>query len=210
MKRAFLFLVPFVLHAAPLPDDQAAAYLEQLAASRPKQGATAVHFRETRTSPMLAKPAASEGEIYFQPPLMFRRETSDGGAMVCNGETLWIYSPADHEVERYKLESKGAEAFKGLMAAFNLQDVGQLFRFTVERADEITRITLVPKRRAERRMFDQMVLDVGPDKKLRRAWWSSPGGEQTDLHFSNERQTDSASFEFQPPAGVKVTAPLGR
>jgi len=210
MKRLLFFLLPLSLGAAPLPDDQAGAYIAQLAASRPREGATAVHFRETRTAPMLAKPASAEGEIYFQPPLKFRRETKDGNVMVSDGKALWIYSPQDREAERYRLDAKGAEAFKSLMAAFNLQNVDELFRCTVEQSGEIHRITLVPKRRSERRLFETMVLDVRPDRKLRHAWWSSPDGGQTDMIFSNERPASDVSFDFQPPAGVKVVMPLGR
>jgi outer membrane lipoprotein-sorting protein len=211
MKRLLLILsFPVVLHAAPLPDQEAVGYLEKLAASRPQKSATVVHFRETRTSPMLTKPAVSEGELYFQPPDRFRREETAGNVMVSDGATLSIYTPANREVERYKLGSKNADAFKGLIAVFNLQDVARLFNFTVEREGGMSRITLVPKRKAGRRMFEQMVLDVGTDQKLRTAVWTSPNGERTEMIFSNERPAGKVSFEFQPPAGVKVTTPLGR
>lgn len=210
MKWLLLLLVPTALRAAPLADGDAAAYIERLAASRPREGAIAVDFREIRTTPMLAKPALSQGEIQLQPPMKFRRETSDGALMVSDGRTLWIYSPADREAERYSLEGRGADSFRSLMAAFNLQDVGASFRFTVEPAGDITRITLVPKRRSERRLFETMVLDIGPDQKLRHAWWSSPDGGQTDMVFSNERRVEAADFQFEPPAGVKVSQPLGR
>jgi outer membrane lipoprotein-sorting protein len=209
MKRALIFLLPLALHAAPLPSDEASAYLSIVAASRPKQGATTVHFRETRTSPMLKNPAKAEGEMSFQAPDRFRRQTTDGGVLVSNGGTLWIYSPAGREAERYKLGSKGGDAFRGLMAVFNLQDVDKLFRFTVERSGDIHRVILIPKRRSERRMFDTMVLDIGPDKKLRHAWWSSSDGSKTDVIFSNERDAGVVSFEFRPPDGVKVSTPLG-
>lgn len=127
--------------------------------------------------------------------------------MVSNGDTLWIYSPADREAERYKLNSKMAGAFAGLMAAFNFQDVERLFRFTVERDDNQYRVALIPKRRSESRMFKRMDLVVGSSQKLRSAAWTSPDGGKTEMVFSDERPAGFVTFEFQPPAGVKVTAP---
>lgn len=213
MIRAFLFLLlPVSLWAAPLPDDEAKAYLDQLAASRPKDSATTVHFRETRISPMLSRPAMAEGDLAFQPPARFRRKTvgENGSLMVSNGEVLWIYYPAFKEVERYDLKSGAADAFRGLMSAFNLQDVARVFRFTVEREGDLHRVTLIPKRRSERRLFDELVLDVGPDQKLRRASWTSPDKERTEMIFSDEQRAANIDFDFQPAAGIRVTTPLGR
>lgn len=213
MKRALLFcLLPVSLLASPLSNDDAKTYVEQLAASRPRDAAVVVHFRETRSSPMLAKPVVSEGEVAFQPPARFRRETTgaNGSLMVSNGETLWIYYPAFKEVERYDLKSGAVDAFRGLMSAFNLQDVARLFRFSVEFENNIHRVTLIPKRRSERRLFDALVLDIGADRKLQRASWASPGGERTEMTFSGEHAAASVNFDFQPSAGVRVTTPLGR
>jgi outer membrane lipoprotein-sorting protein len=210
MKQTLLiFLLPISLFAAPLPNDEAKTYLDQLAASRPKDAAVTVHFRETRSSPMLARPVVSQGELSFQPPSQFRRETG-GSLMVSNGKTLWIYYPAVKEAERYDLKAGAADAFRGLMSAFNFQDVSRLFRFTVEREDGGRRVTLVPKRRSERRLFDEMVLEIGPDQKLHRASWTSPEGERTEMTFSGEQREASPNFDFQPAAGVRVTTPLGR
>jgi outer membrane lipoprotein-sorting protein len=212
MRHLFfcLLLVPVLLHAEPLPGDEAAAYLAKVAASRPQKAAITVHFRETRTAPMLARPSVVEGELTFQPPDRFRREAKNGDVMVSDGATLWIYSPAEKTAERYKLGSRMADAFAGFMAAFDLRDVDRLFRYTVERAGALHRVTLVPKRRAERRLFEQMTLELGPDQKLRRVAWTSPDRESTTLEFSHERPAGKVSFTFEPPAGTSVRAPLGK
>lgn len=211
----FLLLSPAMARAQKLPDAEAQAWLQQLAASRSPDAVTAVNFRETRTSPLLQAPVMTEGTLQFQPPDRFRRETTgrNGSVMVSDGTTFWIYYPAFQEAEKYSVEAGGgaaAAAMNALVAAFQARDLDKFFRCEVTREGDSHRVALEPRRRNERKFLASITLLVGPDQKLRHAAWTTPDGERTEVDFSGERTILRGDFEFQPPNGTHVNTPLGR
>jgi chaperone LolA len=210
-----LLLSPDAAQAQKLPDAEAQAYLQKLAATRSGDAVTQVSFRETRTSPLLQAPVTTEGTLEFQPPDRFRRETTgrNGSVMVSDGTTFWIYYPTFQEAEKYSVKAGGgaaAAAMNALVAAFQARDLDKFFRCEVAREGDSHRVTLEPRRRNERKFLSSITLLVGPDQKLRHAAWMTPDGERTEVDFFGERTVARGDFEFQPPNGTHVNTPLGR
>jgi chaperone LolA len=210
-----LLLSSAAARAQKLPDAEAQAWLQQLAATRSGDAVTQVNFRETRTSPLLQAPVTSDGTLQFQPPDRFRRETTgrNGSVMVSDGTTFWIYYPAFLEAEKYSVKAGGgaaAAAMNALVAAFQARDLGKFFRCEVTRDVDSHRVTLEPRRRNERKFLATITLLIGPDQKLRHAAWTTPDGERTEVDFSGEHTIAHGDFDFQPPKGTHVNTPLGR
>ena len=67
-------------------------------------------------------------------------------------------------------------------------------------------------RRALKRMLQQFTIRFKAELQVERTEMLQPNGDRIVTSYSNESRApiDAGMFEFTPPAGTKVTTPLGR
>jgi chaperone LolA len=192
------------------------AFIEQLAASRSAKGAVTVAFNEERALAALAAPVTTEGTLTFQPPNKFRRETRGerGSVAVSDGKTFWIYYPAFREAERYDLNSQRflQDTVTALMASMNAENLRREFRYRVRREGGIHVLELEPKRASLRKAVRSITLRIRPDFTAESNVMVFPEGDRATMTFSNEKpiRPSGSEFTFTPPAGTRVSTPLGR
>jgi outer membrane lipoprotein carrier protein len=167
-------------------------------------------FRQTIESPTLASPLESHGTVAFEKPNRMRWDYAapEEQLIVGDGETLWIYQPADKQVIKAPL----GEAFHATTPVTFLAGLGRVerdFEPSLER-DEAGRwvLKLVPRKDAG---IGTLVLVVRkPDASIEEARITDPLGTTTRIAFSNERRNtrvDPTLFRFTPPSGVDVVKP---
>ncbi len=167
-------------------------------------------FRQTVESPTLATPLESHGKVAFEKPNRMRWDYAapDEQLIVGDGETLWIYQPADKQVIKAPL----GEAFHSTTPVTFLAGLGRLdrdFEPSLER-DEPERwvLKLVPRKDSGIGTLGLLVRKK--DASIEEARITDPVGTITRIAFSNERRNgdlDAALFRFAPPSGVDVIKP---
>ena len=167
-------------------------------------------FKQTMESPTLAKPLESHGTVAFEKPNHMRWEYAkpDEQVIVGDGETLWVYQPAERQVIKAPL----GEAFQATTPVTFLAGLGRLdrdFEATLEGDEpERWRLRLVPRRDTG---IGTLQLTVRKkDASIEEARITDPVGTTTKIAFSNERRNvdvDAARFRFTPPPGVDVIKP---
>src|SRR6266446_1107373 len=198
--RAFLaLLLGLAFGAAPAPaaDDALKDVLARLQTRYETTRTLTADFRQSVESPTLASPLESHGTLAFEKPNRMRWDYAapDPQLIVGDGETLWIYQPADKQVIKAPL----AQAFRAQSPISFLAGLGRVerdFEATLER-DEPARwvLRLVPRKAAA---------------TVEEARVTDPLGTTTRIAFANERRNvplDAALFRFTPPPGVDVVRP---
>ena len=167
-------------------------------------------FEQTVQSPTLAGTLESHGTLAFEKPNRMRWEyrPPDEQTIVGDGETLWIYQPAEKQVIKAPL----GEAFQARTPVSFLAGLGRLerdFEATLE-SDEAERwvLRLVP--RQDKGIGTLTLVVHKPDAAVVEACITDPLGTTTRIRLSAERRNlalDAALFRFMPPAGVDVVRP---
>lgn len=214
MKSILLFLIACADFATAAPLDQPAldALLAQIAARRAGKAVEA-DFVESKTLPMMREPVVERGTIAFEPPDKFLRRTENGTISVSDGRVLWLYYPTFQQAEKYPLGTPHGpgEFFRLLAATVRLDDLAKEFRVAGETTPDGHLLTLIPRSAGIRRMLQSIVLELDPSLRLRRSVITSKEGDRTETTYSNERTMPAgrAVFQFEPPKGTTVVAPLG-
>ena len=167
-------------------------------------------FRQTVESPTLATPLESRGTVAFEKPNRMRwtYAAPDEQVIVGDGETLWIYQPADKQVIKAPL----GEAFQATTPVTFLAGLGRLdrdFDAALEREEpERWILRLVPRKDSGIGTLRLVVRKS--DASIEEARVTDPVGTTTRIAFANERRNadlDAGMFRFTPPAGVDVVKP---
>jgi outer membrane lipoprotein-sorting protein len=218
-----LFLIIFVLasvtgvaQSEPL---SAPAVKELLARIREKRAAAPhveADFQEEKTIHLMNKPIVSAGKAWFEAPSKFRREVKGNSPSitVSNGSQLWIYYPNFKSAERYSLGKRSPldAGIAALTAALNLENVEGNYRITATKTDKGYEMELLPRHPSMKRLFQKFNLRLNDDLQVEHTEMLQPNGDRIVTVYSNQKRAPipSSTFEFTPPAGTDVTAPLGR
>ena len=173
-------------------------------------------FQEQRIVHLMNKPIAYSGKIWFQAPNKFRREVrgNSPSVNVSDGQQLWIYYPNFKSAERYSLgkHSPADAAIAGINTALNLEGVEATFQISGNKIDNHFELQLLPRSPSMKRMFQRFGLRINQDLFLERTEILQPNGDRIVTTYSNQSRAPipQSTFEFTPPAGTEVTAPLGR
>src|SRR5436189_3330153 len=214
LMYAMSVLVPLtsILGAAPLSDVD----LKNLLAGIRQNRSTQADFQEERVIRLMKKPILSSGRIWFQPPNKFRREVKGNspGVTASDGRQLWIYYPNFKSAERYPL-GKGSPldaTVAAINSALNLENIEASFTITATKTDNGYELQLLPRSYAMKRAFQKLDLRINEKFRVERNDMLLPNGDRIVTAYSNQtRATVPAStFEFTPPAGTEVSAPLGQ
>jgi chaperone LolA len=167
-------------------------------------------FTQTVESPTLAGALESRGTVAFEKPNRMRWDyvAPDAQTIVGDGETLWIYQPADKQV----IKAPFVEAFQATTPVSFLAGLGRVERdfeaSLVREEPERWVLRLVPRKESG---IGTLVLAVRKaEASVAEATITDPLGTVTRIRFSEERRNvplDAALFRFVPPPGVDVVRP---
>jgi outer membrane lipoprotein-sorting protein len=210
-----LLFSPAATRAQQLSPDDEKALLTRLREQRAKFPAITAEFTEDRTTHLLNKPIRGTGTIAFHAPGKFRRELkgTSPSLTVSNGKELWIYYPSFSEAEHYTLGKKQFfdDSLAALTAGLNFQDVDKFFRVAPSREGTGYRIVLTPRSAGVRRLLTSLTVWMNADAIVEKTDAALPKGDRIVTTYRNVRMQKSveASFDFTPPAGARVSTPLG-
>jgi len=173
-------------------------------------------FREEKSIHLMTRPVVSSGKVWFEPPNKFRREVqgSSPSITVSDGKQLWIYYPNFKSAERYELGKRSPldAAVAAINTALNLENVENTFTISGTRTDKDYQLRLLPRSPSMKRIFQTFDLSLNQELFVSRTEMSQPNGDRIVTEYSNQTRAPipQGTFEFKPPPGTEVSAPLGR
>ena len=211
----YLALLLAVAQAEPLAPAELKSLLDRIREKRAAAPQVQANFQEEKTMKMMNKPVVTSGQMWFQAPNKFRREVKGNAPSitVSNGQQLWIYYPKFQSAEQYKL-GKGSPLEAGIAAitaSLNLQGVEEKYNISGAKEGSDYVLQLTPKTAAMKKMVQQFTIRLNSELQLERTEALQPNGDRIVTTYSNETRAPipASTFEFSPPAGTKVTNPLG-
>lgn len=129
----------------------------------------------------------------------------EGKLFLCDGKWVWLYSPAENQVERVRLKEAGD--FRAPLAfLLGRLDFRRTFAsFELQQRGGLAAVSAWPK--SDRAPFTRVDFVLGPDGSIQRLLVQSADGTAMEFLFRGERLNVAASeslFRFQPPAGARV------
>src|SRR3954469_14253036 len=216
--RTILLPIFFVLALTSVATSAALseAELKKLLVAIRQNRMTQADFQEERVIRLMKKPVVSSGTVWFQPPNKFRREVKGNSpsVTVSSGRELWIYYPNFKSAERYPL-GKGSPldaTVAAINSALNLENIETSFNVTATRTESGNELQLLPRTAAMKRVFQKLDLRINDKFRVERTDMLLPNGDRIVTMYSNQTRTaiPPSTFEFKPPSGTEVTAPLGQ
>ena len=208
-------LLAITVAAEPLAPAELQAVLERIRAKRAAAPQVQADFREEKTVRLMSKPLASTGTVWFQAPNKFRREVKGNSpsVTVSNGRDLWIYYQKFNSAERYQLGKRSPldAAIATLNASLNLQNVEENYTIAGSKEGRGYTLELTPRTSSVKRFVQRFVLRLTENLEVDRTEMLQPNGDRIVTSYANESRAavPAERFEFAPPAGTKVTTPLG-
>ena len=167
-------------------------------------------FRQVIESPTLAGSLESHGKVAFEKPNRMRWDYAppDEQTIVGDGESLWLYQPADRQAIKAPLKN----AFQATTPVTFLAGLGRLERdFTAKlESEDATRWVLDLAPRGDAALGKLRLTVRKSDASVEEARVTDPLGTTTRILFSGEQRNvtlDPALFRFTPPDGVDVVRP---
>jgi outer membrane lipoprotein carrier protein len=168
-------------------------------------------FTQAVEAATLGKALESSGQVFFKRPGRMRWEflEPEKQTIVADGQTLWVYQPAHHQV----LKTPFRAAFQSAAPVSFLFGVGELSKefdpsLVTSPGAGVIRLKLVPKQERE---IGVLVLDVDPQTyDIAAAEVTDPLGNVTRLKFSNLKRDvglADSKFTFTTPPGTDVVEP---
>ena len=165
---------------------------------------------------LMKKPILSSGTVCFQPPNNFRREVKGASPSVTvnDGTQLWIYYPNFKSAERYPL-GKGSpldSTVATINSALNLENIENSFNITATKSENGYDLALIPRTAAMKRVFQKLDVHINDSLRIERTDMLLPNGDRIVTAYSNQTRASipASTFEFKPPPGTEVSAPLGQ
>jgi outer membrane lipoprotein-sorting protein len=201
--------------AAPLPPSEIQDLVSRLQAVHENNSSLQANFREERRMAMLKDAVVSQGKIWFTLPDKIRREIggSTPSVTVINGRKMVIFYPNFKEEELYDLEKRPIlkDSLQALTAGLNFRQVSTYYNIEASREGNDYQILLTPKTAGIRKIMKSVTLTVDQNLTPQRVNFESARGERVSITYSDVRRDPVAEsfYEFSPPAGTKITTPLG-
>ena len=211
----YLALLLAAAHAEPLAPADVKALLGRIREKRAAAPQLQADFQEEKTMKMMNKPISSSGKVWFQAPNKFRRELKGNApsTTVSNGQQLWTYYPKFQSAEQYTLGKRSPldAGIAAITASLNLQDVEQTYNITAASEGDGYVLQLTPKTGSLKKLLQQFTIRLNAELQVQRTEMLQPNGARIVTTYSGETRAPipASTFEFSPPAGTKVTNPLG-
>jgi len=165
---------------------------------------------------LMKKPVVNSGKVWFQPPNKFRREVKGNSPSltVSDGRQLWIYYPNFKSAERYSLGKRSPldSVIAAINSALNLEDVENTFAINATKIDNGYELELTPRTPSMKRIFQKLNLRMNDNLRAERTEMLQLNGDRIVTSYSNQTRAPlpASTFEFTPPPGTEIRAPLGR
>ncbi|HXA80091.1 MAG TPA: outer membrane lipoprotein carrier protein LolA [Opitutaceae bacterium] len=173
-------------------------------------------FREERFLKIRTQPLVLEGEIKLMAPDKFRREIfgKTPSVIASDGRTLWIFYPAFNEAEQYALDRSHEVSvlFGALNSGLNFQGLHEFYRIQGSSTDGGGyALTLEPLQPDVRNILVRLGVWLDAGLHVIKTEYETPRGDRTVTTYTDVRldPVPAEVFEFNPPAGAKVSRPLG-
>jgi outer membrane lipoprotein carrier protein len=173
-------------------------------------------FVQVSRSAAVGDEQRQRGRVILKRPRKMRWEftSPDTKLFVTDGETMWIWSPADNQVIVYKDFSGNAEGVASLLS--DLQQLDERFEVTlvdeaVARQRGVFILDLKPRQGAAN--FQSLRVSLDRRKLMvQNVAITDPLGNVTDLAFTQVRfdgKVSDGDFTFRVPAGAQVISTDG-
>jgi len=219
-KQLALFLSLFLFiplaSAEPLSPADLKSLLARIREKRASAPQVQADFQEEKNVRMLNKPISSSGKIWFQSPSKFRREAKGNSpsVTVSDGQQLWIYYPKFQSAEHYSLGKRSPldAAIAAITASLNLENVEATYHITGAKEADGYQLQLAPRNPSMKRFLQTFSIRMNNELQVIRTEMTQPNGDRIVTTYANETRAPipASTFDFTPPAGTDVTAPLGR
>ncbi len=201
--------------AAPLSPAEVQDLVKRLQALHESSNSLQANFREERRMAMLKDAVVSQGKIWFTMPDKIRREIGGNtpSTTVINGQRMVIFYPRFNEAELYDLEKRPMlkDSLQALTAGLNFQKVSNFYNIEGSREGGGYQVVLTPKTSALRKIVRSVTLGMDANLTPQRVDFESARGEKVNILYSDVRRDPVPDnvYQWMPPAGTKVTTPLG-
>jgi len=201
--------------AATMTQSDIDELVQKLQALHNSQPSLQANFREERHLAMLKDPVVNEGKVWFTLPDKIRREI--GGrtpsTTVIDGKKMSIYYPNYQQLEVYDLEKRPVikESLRALTAGLNFREVANYYSIEGSKNGNEYQITLTPKTASVRKLVKSVDLTIDEKLTPEKVVVHDSKGQVFTVTYTNVRRDTlpASTFEFAPPAGTKVSTPLG-
>ncbi|MBI2815666.1 MAG: outer membrane lipoprotein carrier protein LolA [Acidobacteria bacterium] len=152
------------------------------------------------------------GTLYLRKPGQMRWEYEDPAPklFLTDGRRVTLYVPEDKRVTQTDL--KNSDDLRNPMR-FLLG--GLRFKKEFDQVQKLTDVPLLDSRNViikavPRQMRDRLewvIMEIGPERQIRRLILKEPGGIQTEFRFEDEMLDPRLApemFKFKPPAGTEI------
>jgi chaperone LolA len=151
-------------------------------------------------------PQVERGTVVFGklPNMRWIYASPEAKTFVFDGETSWLYAPAERQAYRKQLTAADKAELPFLVMSSGAA-MTRAYEVRERRSPDGVTITLRP-RAANASLREIALTTAAADHRLRRLEYADRQGNRTVFEFSNYRKasTDAATFSFRPPAGVEV------
>ena len=171
-----------------------------------------VVFHEAYTAPGRSRQTES-GTLRLRKPGRMRWDysTPEGKLFLSDGKNLWLYTPANHQVEKtgmkFSEDMRAPLAF--LLGKLNFQKEFQNIQAKPEQGG--TRITADPK--VDNLPYTKVEFLVGPNFEIQRLTVTRYDNSLLEFTFEQERLNpplDAKLFRFQMPPGAELSEESGQ
>lgn len=147
-----------------------------------------------------------KGTILLKRPGQMRWEFADGRQFVSDGQTLWIYTPAEKQV--LKIANFGEQAATADLVLQSMHKLRELFEVQLVSSDAVAGhvLALTPKT-GQTAQFQKLTLALDSTLLLDKVTITDDFGTNTLLDFEGlvlGGTTKPTDFQFQVPPGVTV------
>lgn len=169
-------------------------------------GGLEADFVQKFTPKGFKNPQIERGRVVFGrlPQMRWTYTHPEAKTFVFDGDTSWLYTPADRQAFRNRL-SAADKAELPFLVLSNGDALARAYVVSEKRGPDTVTVALKPK--AANPVLREIILTTGAgDRRLKRLEYADRQGNRTVFEFSNYRKaaTDAATFAFKPPAGVEV------
>jgi outer membrane lipoprotein carrier protein len=221
LRRLLVTLIAFLVFCAPALGQEfgdlgtAAEVVQGVEQVYGRAECLQAEFTQVSRSAALGDEQRQRGKVVVKRPRKMRWEftSPDKKLFVTDGQTMWIWSPADNQVIVYQDFSGGSTDVTGLLS--DLSRIDEMFAVTMlppAGPGQSYVLDLKPKN-AQAGNFKQLQITFSRRRLLvERVVLTDTFDNLTDLTFTQvklDAKVDDGAFTFAVPAGAQVITPEG-
>jgi outer membrane lipoprotein carrier protein len=165
-----------------------------------------VRFEQTYDAPGRG-PKTESGVLFLRKPgrMRWQYDNPSGKLFLSDGKFTFLYTPANHRVERTKVKESDDTRAPLAFLLGKLDFERDFKRFVTRPQGPDLWITAEPS--SDKAPFTKVEFLVGPSFEIRKVIVAGEGGSATGFSFNQEKlnpQLSDRLFQFQSPAGAEI------